>query len=56
MEIPILIPDGNVRKETEKEFEKLKQLSDEFIKQEESKENIEEETVEEDEEIVIEPK
>lgn len=44
------------KKETEKEFEKLKQLSDEFIKQEESKENIEEETVEEDEEIVIEPK
>lgn len=44
------------KKETEKEFEKLKQLSDEFIKQEESKEIIEEETIEEDEEIVIEPK
>ena len=38
-----------------KEFEKLKQLSDEFIKQEENSEIIEEE-VEEDEEIVIEPK
>lgn len=44
------------KKETEKEFEKLKQLSDEFIKQEESKETIEEETIEEDEEIVIEAK
>ena len=43
------------KKETEKEFEKLKQLSDEFIKQEENSEIIEEE-VEEDEEIVIEPK
>lgn len=43
------------KKETEKEFEKLKQLSDEFIKQEESNEVIEEE-VEEDEEIVLEPK
>ena len=41
--------------ETEKEFEKLKQLSDEFIKQEESNEAIEEE-VEEDEEIVLEQK
>ncbi len=44
------------KKETEKEFEKLKQLSDEFIKQEESEQMIEEETIEEDEEIVIEPK
>ena len=43
------------KKETEKEFEKLKQLSDEFIKQEESNEAIEEE-VEEDEEIVLEQK
>lgn len=43
------------KKETEKEFEKLKQLSDEFIKQEESNEVIEEE-VEEDEEIVLEQK
>ena len=43
------------KKETEKEFEKLKQLSDEFIKQEESNEIVEEE-VEEDEEMVIEPK
>ena len=43
------------KKETKKEFEKLKQLSDEFIKQEENSEIIEEE-VEEDEEIVIEPK
>lgn len=43
------------KKETEKEFEKLKQLSDEFIKQEESNETIEEE-VEEDEEIVLEQK
>lgn len=41
--------------ETEKEFEKLKQLSDEFVKQE--KEQVIEETVEEEEEeIVIEPK
>lgn len=39
------------KKETEKEFEKLKQLSDEFIKQEESNEAIEE-----DEEIVLEQK
>lgn len=44
------------KKETEKEFEKLKQLSDEFIKQEESEQIIKEETIEEDEEIVIEPK
>lgn len=44
------------KKETEKEFEKLKQLSDEFIKQEESEQIIEEEAIEEDEEIVIEPK
>ena len=43
------------KKETEKEFEKLKQLSDEFIKQEESNEASEEE-VEEDEEIVLEQK
>lgn len=43
------------KKETEKEFEKLKQLSDEFIKQEENNEAIEEE-VEEDEEIVLEQK
>ena len=43
------------KKEIEKEFEKLKQLSDEFIKQEESNEAIEEE-VEEDEEIVLEQK
>lgn len=43
------------KKETEKEFEKLKQLSDEFIKQEEINEVIEEE-VEEDEEIVLEQK
>lgn len=40
--------------ETEKEFEKLKQLSDEFIKQE--SEQIVEEAIEEDQEIVIEPK
>lgn len=44
------------KKETEKEFEKLKQLSDEFIKQEESEQVIEEESIEEDEEIIIEPK
>lgn len=44
------------KKETEKEFEKLKQLSDEFIKQEASEQIVEEETIEEDEEMVIEPK
>ena len=38
-----------------KEFEKLKQLSDEFLKQEENNESVEE-TNEEEEEIVIEPK
>ena len=43
------------KKETEKEFEKLKQLSDEFLKQEENNELVEE-TNEEEEEIVIEPK
>ena len=43
------------KKETEKEFEKLKQLSDEFLKQEENNESVEE-TNEEEEEIVIEPK
>lgn len=44
------------KKETEKEFEKLKQLSDEFVKQECSEQIIEEETIEEDDEMVIEPK
>ena len=43
------------KKETEKEFEKLKQLSDEFLKQEENNELVEEAN-EEEEEIVIEPK
>ena len=38
-----------------KEFEKLKQLSDEFLKQEENNELVEEAN-EEEEEIVIEPK
>lgn len=41
------------KKETEKEFEKLKMLSDEFIKQEENNEVIEEEI---EEEIVLEQK
>lgn len=41
--------------ETEKEFEKLKQLSDEFVKQE-SEQIVEETVEEEEEEIVIEPK
>lgn len=41
--------------ETEKEFEKLKQLSDEFVKQE-SEKIVEENVKEEEEEIVIEPK
>lgn len=45
------------KKETEKEFEKLKQLSDEFVKQEYSEEIVEETTIEEEEEeMVIEPK
>ena len=44
------------KKETEKEFEKLKQLSDEFVKQECSEQIIEEETIEEEDEMVIEPK
>lgn len=44
------------KKETEKEFAKLKQLSDEFVKQELDNQIIEEETIEEEEEIVIEPK
>lgn len=43
------------KSETEKEFEKIKQLSDEFIKQENEK-IIEENVEEEEEEIVIEPK
>lgn len=44
------------KKETEEEFEKLKQLSDEFVKQECSEQIIEEETIEEEDEMVIEPK
>ena len=43
------------KSETEKEFEKIKQLSDEFVKQENEK-IIEENAEEEEEEIVIEPK
>lgn len=45
------------KKETEKEFQKLKQLSDEFLKQEEESKQMQEEAIEEEEEeIVIEPK
>lgn len=44
------------KKETEKEFEKLKQLSDEFVKKELSEEVVQETVIEEEEELVIEPK